>query len=163
LCCDCFICIILGILVSGLSSKVCCLNVWPTCFVSQFLWTTINSLSRPTLQISKGGVFSFFCLCCKVCIPYKVNINERRLCVSFDNSFNFAQYSKMFSLLQDACLLLHFLNGGHYSFMEGFLFASIILLHLQCSLIFIFKFLFQLWYTNKFLPILSIMIVTFLK
>lgn len=133
MCCDCFICITSGILVFGLFSKVCCLNVWPTCFVNHFLWTTINSLSRPTLQRSKGDVLFFFCLCCKVCIPYKVNTNEGWLCLSFDNAFNFARYSKMFSLLQDACLLLHFFIGGYNLFVKRFLYASIILSHPHCS------------------------------
>lgn len=139
MCCDCFICITSSILIFGIFSKVCCLNVWLACFVSHFLWT-INSLSRPTLQISKGGVLSFFCLCCKVCIPYKVNINESWLCLSLTMHSILLDIPKRFHFCKMHAFCYLFFNGGYNLFMKRFFFASIILSHPQCSLILIFKF-----------------------
>jgi hypothetical protein len=50
----------------------------------------------PKYIIFKGGVFSFFRLCCNASTFYKVTIDKGQLCLGLNNAFAFTQYSKMF-------------------------------------------------------------------
>jgi hypothetical protein len=74
-------------------------------FVSKYIYIFIKILDEnfknytpniPKYIISKGGVFSFFHLCCNTSAFYKVTINKGWLCLGLNNAFAFAQYSKMF-------------------------------------------------------------------
>ncbi len=87
---------------------------WITCFVRCLLWTTTNSLFRPTSQIgiSKGGVFSFFHLCCNTSTLSKTTIVKGRLCHGLNNAITFTQYSKMFPPFVKCMHLMCFLMVG---------------------------------------------------
>jgi len=72
--------------------------VWLAWFMNCFLWFIIIFFFAATSwsKLSKGGVSSFFCLCCKVSPPCKANVEEGQLCFILGNAFAFAWYSKMF-------------------------------------------------------------------
>lgn len=94
----------------------CILSIFGTyltaCLVSHFLRTTTNFLGT-LLQISKGEVFSFFHLCSYICIPFKINVDEGRLILDFDNAFAFTLYSKIFSPFAKCTPFVTFLNGAY--------------------------------------------------
>jgi hypothetical protein len=89
--------------------------VWPIGFMNHFLWFITISFFGATLRskLSKGGVFSFFRLCCKVFPPYKVSVEEGQLCLILGNAFAFAQYSKMFPPFARYTTFVEFHNGGY--------------------------------------------------
>jgi hypothetical protein len=64
-------------------------------------------------KLSKGGVLSFFRLCCKVSPPYKASVEEGQLCFILGNAFAFAQYSKMFPPFTRYTPSFAFHNGGY--------------------------------------------------
>jgi hypothetical protein len=111
-----------------------------TCLVSHFLWTTTNSLGT-LLQISKGGVFSFFHLCSYICTPFQINVDERRLILDFDNAFAFTLYSKIFLPFAKCTPFVAFLNGEYNLNLKGFHSKYTTLSHpfILCSLIFHFQ------------------------
>jgi hypothetical protein len=117
------------------------LIAWPLCFVRHFLWTTVNS-SWTLSQISKGGVFSFLCLCSNVYIAYKTNVVEGWLLLGFNNAFAFALYSRMFPPFARCTSSITFLSGGYNFNLRGFPLKFTALSHpfFWCSLILIFKF-----------------------
>ncbi len=118
-----------------------CLIAWPPCFVGHFLQTTMNSFWTSS-QISKGGVFSFLCLCSNACISYKVNVVEGWLLLGFNNAFAFALYSRMFPPFTRYTPSTAFFNGGYNFSLKGFPSKSIVLSHpfFWWSLILIFEF-----------------------
>ncbi len=66
----------------------------------------------PKYIIFKGGVFSFFRLCCNASTLYKVTIDKGRLWLGLNNAFAFTQYSKMFSPFVKCMHLMCFLMVG---------------------------------------------------
>ncbi len=103
-----------------------CLISWP--LINCLLWTMMNS-SKTSSRISKGDIFSFFCLCSKVYTPFKANINKGWSCLRFDNAFTFAVYSKKFTPFTRCTPLTTFLNGGYNLSLKGFLLESATLSH----------------------------------
>ncbi len=93
------------------------LITWPPCSVRRFLHITTKS-SWTSLQIFKGGVFSFLRLCSNFYTSCKANVVEGRMLFGFNNAFAFALYSKCFHPLQDTHPPLHFLMVGTTSVWE---------------------------------------------
>ncbi len=113
---------------------------WITCFVRCLLWTTTNSLFRPTLQIgiSKGGVFSFFHLCCNTSILSKATIDKGWLCLGLSNAFAFLQMFPPFvRCMHPMCFLM---VGTTWRLKDYFSIITFSYLFFWCSLILIFAF-----------------------
>jgi len=122
--------------------------VWLASFMNCFLQFITISFFGATSQskLSKGGVFFFFRLCCKIFPTYKANVEEGQLCLILGNAFGFAQYSKTFPPFARYKQFVAFCNGGYNFKVKEFPSKSIAFLHLffWCALIFIFKFFFHL-------------------
>jgi len=121
--------------------------VWPIGFTNHFLRFITIFFYGVTLQskFSKGGVLSFFRLCCKVSRPCKASVEEGRICLILCNVF-FAQYSKMFPPFVRYTPSIAFHNGGYNFKVRGFPSKSTAFSHpfFWCSLILICEFLLHL-------------------
>jgi hypothetical protein len=84
-------------------------------FVSKYIYIFIKILDEnfknytpniPKYIISKGGVFSFFHLCCNTSAFYKVTINKGWLCLGLNNAFAFTQmFSPFVRCMHPMCFL----------------------------------------------------------
>ncbi len=118
LCSECFVSIPSGEVLCYKFRTVleCSLNVvWRVGFMNQFVcFITISFFGATSWsKLSKGGVLSFFRLCCKVSPPYKASVEEGQLCFILGNAFAFAQYSKMFPPFTRYTPSFAFHNGGY--------------------------------------------------
>jgi hypothetical protein len=98
---------------SGEAGRSSILSWLASMFHETFFLYTTTIFSWTSLQISKGGVFSFLHLCSNVYTPYKVNVVERWLFFGFNNAFAFTLYSKMFPPFVRCTPSIVFLNGGY--------------------------------------------------
>ncbi len=145
------------------------LSMW---FGSHVLWivsydiTIFFSSATSRSKLSKGGVFFFFHFCSKIFLTYKASVEEGQLCLVLGNAFVFVQYSKMFPHFARYTPFVAFCNGEYNFKVREFLskffifLAPFLLVFINSNFWVFFTITIN---TNKLLPILSTMIMTFLK